>query len=188
MVDVLGHFGMALVWLSPCWLLVDDRRTIVTLLAVGVWFGMLPDVDLLVSAVDGLGVHHHGVFHTVLFVALAAATAGPLLGLAMRRAFGGTRWLSDRATARAIPLGVVVVLVTGLSHLFADVLSAPDASTRIEPLWPLVDGPLVAVDVLYYKSFWATIGLFVAGLTFNVALWYLTRRRTRVRRYGDTAR
>ena len=188
MVDVLGHLGMALVWLSPSWLFIDEQRTAVTVLAVGFWFGMLPDADLVVSNIDALGIHHHGIFHTVLFVTLAAAILGPLLGLAMRRVFGDTKWLSARAADRAVPLGVVVVFVTGLSHLFADMLSAPDTATRIEPLWPLVKGPIVYMDVLYYKSFWATTALFVAGLAFNVAFWYLTHGRSNTRPHGDATR
>ncbi|MFD1512692.1 metal-dependent hydrolase [Halomarina rubra] len=188
MVDVLGHLGMALIWLSPCWLFIDDQRTAVTVLAVGFWFGMLPDTDLVLSSIDALGVHHHGVVHTVLFVVLAAATVGPLLGLAMRRLFGDTKWLSSEAAARAVPLGVVVVFVTGLSHLFADTLSAPDKSTRLEVLWPLVEGPVVYVDVLYYKSFWATIALFVGGLAFNAAFWYLTHGRSGARARSDPTR
>ncbi|MFC5970879.1 metal-dependent hydrolase [Halomarina salina] len=188
MVDVLGHLGMALVWLSPCWLFIDDQRTAVTFLAVGFWFGMLPDVDLVLSNIDALGIHHHGVVHTILFVTLAAVTVGPLLGLAMRRVFGGTKWFSRRAAARAVPLGVIIVFVTGLAHLFADTLSAPDKSTRLELLWPLVEGPIVYTDVLYYKSFWATIALFAAGLAFNAAFWYLTFGRSGSRAVGDATR
>ncbi len=176
MVDVLGHFGMALIWLSPSWLFIDQQRTALTFIAVGFWFGMLPDVDLVLSALPG--IHHHGVFHTVLFATVAAVTVGPLLGWAMKRVFGGTEWFSARAEARAYHLGVIAVWVTGLAHVFADMLSAPDTSTRIEPLWPLVEGPIVYMDVLYYKSFWATIGLFVGGLAANVVFWYLSHGRS----------
>ena len=176
MVDVLGHFGMALIWLSPSWVFIDRQRTAAMFVAVGFWFGMLPDVDLVVSTITG--IHHHGVFHTVLFVTIAAATLGPLLGWAMKRAFGGTDWFSVRAESRAYLLGIIAVWVTGLSHLFADVLSAPDTSTRIEPLWPLVKGPIVYLDVLYYKSFWATIALFVGGLVANAVFWYLSHGRS----------
>jgi hypothetical protein len=175
MVDVLGHLGMALIWLAPSWLFIRDERTALTVIAVGFWFGMLPDIDLVLSRITG--IHHHGVFHTVLFAGVAAVTVGPLLGLAMRRVFGGTDWFSDRAVERAVPLGVVIVFVTSVAHVFADMLSAPDASTRIEPLWPLVKGPVVYMDVLYYKSFWATIALFAGGLAANAVFWYLGRDR-----------
>jgi hypothetical protein len=185
MVDVLGHLGMALLWLSPAWLFIDDQKTAVTFLGVAFWFGMLPDVDLLLRGVDG--IHHHGVVHTVLFAVGAALVVGPLLGLARRRLFGGTDWFSRRASEHAIGLGVVGVLVASLAHVFADMLSAPDASTRIEPLWPLVKGPLVYMDVLYYKSFWATIGLFVAGLLGNLVFWYLAHGRAGNGVVADTA-
>jgi hypothetical protein len=176
MVDVLGHLGMALIWLSPSWVFIDHQRTAAAFIAVGFWFGMLPDVDLVLSALPG--IHHHGVFHTVLFVTIAAVTVGPLLGWAMKRVLGGTSWFSDRAESRAYLLGAIAVWITGLAHVFADMLSAPDTSTRIEPLWPLVEGPIVYMDVLYYKSFWATIALFVGGLVANALFWYLSRRRS----------
>jgi len=146
MVDTLGHFGMALLWLSPSWMVIDRERTAATFIAVGTSFGMLPDVDLVFSAVSG--IHHHGVFHTVLFVTIAAVTLGPLLGWALKRVVGETDWFSVRTESQAYLLGVIAVWVPGLSHVFADMLSAPDTSTRIEPLWPLVDGPLLYIDVL----------------------------------------
>jgi hypothetical protein len=175
MVDVLGHLGMALLWLAPSWLFIDDLRTTVTYITASFWFGMLPDVDLVLSRIDG--IHHHGVFHTVLFAAATAVTVGPLFGLTLRKLVGDTDWFSDRASQHAVGLGVVAVFVTGIAHIFADMLSAPDASTRIEPLWPLVKGPLVYMDVLYYKSFWATIALFLAGLAANAVFWYASRDR-----------
>jgi len=176
MVDVLGHFGMALLWLSPSWVVIGRERTAATFVAVGVWFGMLPDVDLVFSALSG--IHHHGVFHTVLFVTVAAVTLGPLLGRAMKRVMGGTDWFSVRTESRAYLLGVAAVWVPSLSHVVADMLSAPDLSTRIEPLWPLVDGPLLYIDVLYYESFWATTALFAGGLTANAVFWYLGHGRS----------
>ncbi|MWG36671.1 metal-dependent hydrolase [Halomarina oriensis] len=185
MVDVLGHLGMALLWLSPAWLFIDDQRTGLAFLGSAFWFGMLPDVDLVLQGFDG--IHHHGVFHTLLFAAAGAALVGPLLGLAMRRLFGGTDWFSQQATDHAIGLGVVGVFVASVAHVFADMLSAPDTSTRIEPLWPLVEGPIVYMDVLYYKSFWATIGLFVAGIVGNLAFWYLAHGRPSRRAMTDTA-
>jgi hypothetical protein len=37
MVNPLGHLGMALLWLSPSWVIVDRERTAATFVAVGVW-------------------------------------------------------------------------------------------------------------------------------------------------------
>lgn len=185
MVDVLGHLGMALLWLSPAWLFIDDQRTTLAFLASAFWFGMLPDIDLLLRGFQEF--HHHGVVHTLLFAVGAALVVGPLFGLAMRRLFGGTDWFSSRASEHAIGLGVVGVFVASVAHIFADMLSAPDASTRIEPLWPLVEGPIVYMDVLYYKSFWATIGLFAAGIAGNLVFWYLAHGRSGRRATAGTA-
>lgn len=175
MVDVVGHLGMALIWLAPGWLVFDESRTAATFVATSVWFGLLPDVDLYVSQVVP-GVHHHGVFHTVVAVTLFAVVLGPLLGWILRDLLGGSKWFSWEATDRALAIGFIGVWVAGLSHLFADMLSAPDISQPIEPLWPLYDSSVVLVDVLYFSSFWATWGLLIVGLVVNVALWYWTRR------------
>ena len=170
MVDVLGHFGMGLLWLAPAWYFIDDRRTAAVFIGAGFWFGMLPDIDLVLSSFQG--IHHHGVVHTVLVVTLLAIVLGPIVGWILKRVLGGSKWLSAAAVDRAYLLGFLAVWIPGLSHVFADMLSAPDTSTRIEPLWPLVDGPVVYMDVLFYQSFWATIGLFVLGLAANVAFYY----------------
>jgi hypothetical protein len=181
MVDVLGHLGMALLWLAPVWYFVDHRKTAALVLAGGFWFGMLPDVDLVLSNWFA-GIHHHGVVHTVLAVTVFAAVLGPLVGWTFARIGERTGWFDARARERATAVGVIVVWVTGVSHLFADMLSAPDVSTRIEPLWPVVEGPVVVMDVLWYQSVWATWGLFVLGVAANGVAWYWTRDR---RKSGD---
>ena len=171
MVDVLGHLGMALLWLAPAWYFLDRRKTAAAVVGTGFWFGMLPDVDLVLSNYLS-GIHHHGVFHTVLVVTILAAILGPLLGRTLEAVGDDASWFSAEAEADALKLGFVVVWVAGLSHLFADMLSAPDVASRIEPLWPLYDGSIVFVDLLWYKSFWATWALLFAGLAVNVGAWY----------------
>lgn len=181
MVDVLGHLGMALVWLAPSWYLFDRQKTAFTFVAIFFWFGMLPDVDLVASSLIP-GIHHHGIFHTVLVVTILAVVVGPLVGWIFEQVIEKTG-RPDRSVARhAVVIGIAGVWVTGISHLFADILSAPDASTVIEPLWPLVTGPLVSIDVLYYQSVWARWGLLVLGLGANVAAWYATREPAPERR------
>jgi hypothetical protein len=177
MVDVLGHLGMALLWLAPVWYLVDDRRTAALVVAVGFWFGVLPDIDVPLSELAG--IHHHGVFHTVLAVTVFTMVLGPLVGVASARLGERTGWFSEPVQERAITIGFLTVWIPGLSHLFADILSAPDISTRIEPLWPLVEGPVVLVDVLWYQSWWATWGLVVLGVAANALAWYGTSGRRR---------
>ena len=188
MVDVLGHLGMALLWLAPVWYFVDHRRTAALIVGGGFWFGMLPDIDLPLSAwVDG--IHHHGVVHTVLAVTVLAAVLGPLVGLAFTRIGERTdsTWFAARAQERATVIGVITVFVTGVAHVFADMLSAPDVSTRIEPLWPVVKGPVVMMDVLWYQSWWATWGLFVLGVTVNGLAWQLTDGRDESATAGTAA-
>ena len=171
MVDVLGHLGMALLWLAPAWYVLDRRETAVAVVGTGFWFGMVPDVDLVLSNYVPT-IHHHGVFHTILVVTVLAAILGPLLGRGLKAVGGDADWFSAEAEADAIKIGFVAVWVAGLSHLFADMLSAPDIASRIEPLWPLYDGSVVLVDVLWYNSFWATWALLLAGLAVNVGAWY----------------
>jgi len=180
MVDVLGHLGMALIWLVPAWYFIDTPKTAAAFVGAGFWFGMLPDVDLYLSKWFA-GIHHHGVFHTVLLVSIMAAVIGPLLGWVLKTVGSDDDWFSPEAERHAYALGFIAVWVSGLAHVFADMLSAPDASTRIEPLWPLVKGPVVYMDVLWYQSWWATWGLLLLGVAVNVAAWYWKTERQRSR-------
>jgi len=113
----------------------------------------------------------------VLVVTILAAVIGPLLGMVFDRIGRDSGWFSARARERAYRIGFVAVWVSGLSHVFADILSAPDASTRIEPFWPVVNGPVVLIDVLWYESWWATWGLLLLGVAVNLVAWYRTGGR-----------
>jgi hypothetical protein len=174
MTETLGHLGMALIFLAPAWFFIDDWHTAAVFVATGFWFGPVPDVDTYLQSWFPDAIHHHGVVHTVLAAVVFAVVLGPILGWVFERVFGDT-WFSQAATDRATLLGVIAVGTATLSHLFADMLSAPDISTRIEPLWPLIEGPIVFVDVLYYNSVWATWGLFVLGVALNGVFSYWTR-------------
>ncbi|NEU57242.1 metal-dependent hydrolase [Halorussus sp. MSC15.2] len=171
MVDVLGHLGMALIWLAPAWYFIERRKTAAVFVGLGFWFGMLPDVDLYLSNWFA-GIHHHGVFHTILVVTLLAVPLGAILGWVFTKVNNQTELFSDRATVHAYTMGVIAVWVAGLSHLFADMLSAPDVATRIEPFWPLYNGSVVLIDVLWYTSVWATWGLLALGVAVNVVAWF----------------
>ena len=171
MTETLGHLGMALIFLAPAWLFIDEKRTAALFIAVGFWFGPVPDVDTYLTEWFPNEIHHHGVVHTLLAVVVMTAILGPVLGWLLKRVFGGTSWFSKKASQRATWMGVIAVGVALTSHLFADILSAPDISTRIEPLWPVVQGPIAYVDVLYYDSIWATGGLFVLGLLANAVFF-----------------
>lgn len=176
MVDVFGHLGMALLWLAPAWLALDRSEAAATFVATGFWFGMLPDIDLVLSNwFPGL-VHHHGVFHTILAVTVLAAVLGPLVGYLLEQALGDSNWSPARASIGSSAFGSLAVWIPGLSHLFADVLSAPDTAPPIEPFWPLLHSQVFYVDVLYYTSVWATVGVFAVGLAANVSVWAWRKR------------
>ena len=171
MVDVLGHLGMALIWLAPSWYFFDRPKTAVTFLAASFWFGMLPDVDLVLSNYIQT-IKHHGVFHTVVMVTLLAVILGPILGVILNRLVDDSEWFSPQATNNAAALSAIGIWIAGLSHLFADMLSAPDIAPPIEPLWPIVNGPVIQIDVVWYTSFWVNWGLFIAGIAVNAILWH----------------
>jgi hypothetical protein len=173
MVDVAGHLGMALIWLAPAWLIIDRRRTAATFSAVGVWFGMMPDVDLLLSGVVPT-IEHHGVFHTILAVGILSVVMGPLVGRGLRATIGGSSWFSDAAVDRASGVGVVMVFVAGTAHVFADMLSAPDVAQAVEPFWPLCSRS-IGIDLVWYDDPVFDWGLFVVGVGLTVGL-YLRRR------------
>jgi len=76
MVDVSGHFAMALLFAAPAWL-VWGRRGSLTFAAFTLVTAMLPDTDLALRHVFPT-VHHHGVTHTVVFVTVASVVAGAI--------------------------------------------------------------------------------------------------------------
>lgn len=173
MVDVSGHLGMALVWLAPFWFVLDRPKTAVAFVGIGFWFGLLPDTDLYLREVFPT-IHHHGVVHTVLAVTLIAAVVGPLLGWALERWSG--KWFSPAFERHATLFGFAMVWVPGLSHIFADMLSAPDISQAVEPFWPLYQQS-IGIDLVWYDNPWFNWGLLVVGVTLHVAL-YATRNST----------
>jgi len=170
MVGVIGHVGMALIWLAPAWFFIDREKTAVTFVAVGFWFGAVPDIDLYLQQVFET-VKHHGVLHTVLAVSLIALFVGPLVGWLLKRAIGGSDWFSSKAEDRAASFGFLMVWIAGLSHIFADILSAPDIAEAIEPLWPLYQQS-VGIDLVWYDNPMFNWGLFVVGIGLNIALHY----------------
>lgn len=176
MVDVTGHLGMALIWAAPAWLAWGDR-TRVSLLFVGAALAtaMLPDVDLVLQTLTP--VVHHGVTHTVLFVTLVVLPLGILLARVL-----GPRIERDWLGGTPVPGGSLAaflcggLFVGGCSHLFADMLSAPDIAGPIQPFWPLFQKPW-AVDVAWYNDPWWNAGLLAAAVVLNLALAYVTYER-----------
>ncbi len=168
MVDVAGHIGMALIWLGVVWFVVSDRRTAIVFVLVGLPFGLLPDIDLYLRRVFPT-IHHHGVIHTILVVSLVGIVAGTILARTLVPWLADRGYVSANALDDAHSLTIGAVLLGGYSHLFADILSAPDISQPIEPFWPLYLQP-VSIDVFYYTGFWATWGLLGLGLLVQAAV------------------
>lgn len=172
MVDVLGHFGMALMWALPAWFIWDGRVSL-AMVALTLTTAMLPDVDLVLR--DVMAVHHHGVTHTVVFVLTVALIAGALVEYGFG-SFLKRKWL--KAKGYTVSKGALFVFIAGgftlggFSHIFADMLSAPDISTPIEPLWPLIDKPW-SIDVIWYANPWWNEGLLIVAVLLHIAAAYL---------------
>ena len=171
MVDVMGHFGMALLWALPAWYLWDGRVSLL-FVAFVLSTAMLPDVDLVLQTV--LPVQHHGITHTVLFVTTVALVAGAIVEFGLK-SWLQRIWLDNHSTTLATgTLFVFIVsglLLGGFSHLFADMLSAPDIAPPIEPFWPFFDKPW-SVDIAWYKSPLWNVGLLSLAVVLHVLSAY----------------
>lgn len=58
------------------------------------------------------------------------------------------------------------LLVGGYSHLFADMLSAPDIAPPVEPFWPFFAKPW-SVDVIWDTSPYWNVGLLFVAVVLN---------------------
>ena len=75
-------------------------------------------------------------------------------------------------------------LLGGLSHITADMLSAPDISTPIEPFWPFFDKPF-SVDLIYYNDpLWNSVFL-LAMLGIHAGLAYFVDPADHRYRFGE---
>lgn len=173
MVDVLGHFAMAFLWAFPAWFRWDGRVSL-AFIGLALSTAMLPDVDLVLRGFLP-GVHHHGVTHTVLFVAAVAIVAGIAAAHVLAPVL--ERWWL-RSEGHRIPRHEVHEFVTGgllvggLSHIFADMLSAPDISQPVEPLWPFMNVP-ISFDVVYYTAPTWNAGLLAFALVLHAVAGYV---------------
>jgi len=167
MVDVMGHLAMGLLWALPAWALWDGR---LGLLFIGFTLStaMLPDVDLVLQTF--LPVQHHGITHTILFVTLVAFVAGGAFEYGLR-SWLERQWLKKRGyRLSAGTLFVFVVaglLLGGYSHLFADMLSAPDIAPPVNPFWPFFEKPW-SVDVIWYNDRLWNAGLLVVAVVLHI--------------------
>lgn len=174
MVDVLGHFAMALIWSLPAWLLWD-RRVSVAFVATVLSAAMIPDVDLYLP-----GVVHHGPTHTILFTFAVATVGSALLTVAGGRTIA--RWTSRgenelTSPTRTFAFVASALFLGGLSHVFADMLATSARELRVEPFWPFFEKPF-SIYVIHQFSdpTWNSRFLLVA-LLLHLAFYFLVGRR-----------
>lgn len=171
MVDVMGHLAMGLLWAAPAWF-IWSRKVSLAFIGLVVSTSPLPDVDLWIERVAPATVHHHGVTHTVVFVVLVSLVAGAIVAAVFARPLE-RRFESDRFdTMRVFAFAVGGLLLGGLSHLFADMLSAPDIAQPIAPFWPFIDKPW-SVDLIWYDSPVWNVGFLAAVVLLHVVLAYI---------------
>lgn len=168
MVDVTGHFGMALLFAAPAWMLWG-RRASIGFTGFALVTAMLPDSDLALRHV--FPVTHHGVTHTFIFVILMSILTGAVAARYLTDWFNAHRRIrSTTITAETVFVFATAGLtIGGTSHLFADVLSAPDIAAPLSPFWPLYSKPVI-VDVIYYGSPFWNYGLLAVGIGLHLAL------------------
>lgn len=168
MVDVTGHLGMALLFAAPAWM-VWGRRGALGFTAFAVATAMLPDTDLVLQ--QYLPITHHGVTHTVVFVVLMSVLAGTIAARYLTDWFNANRRIrsSEITTGTVFVFATAGLTVGGISHLFADLLSAPDIAAPLAPFWP-VYSEAVIIDVIYYDSPIWNFGLLAVALGVHLAL------------------
>lgn len=175
MVEPIGHVAMALLFATPAWFLWG-RRPSLTFAALTQVTAVLPDVDLILEDYFAHPLlQHHGVTHTVPFVLVIGLVFGVAAAYALTPVLNAYRLIHSDSISR----GTTFVFATGafwaggLSHVFADLLSAaPDAA--IAPLWPLYREEVI-VHVVAYDSTPVNLGLILLAVTIHVALYRAER-------------
>ncbi|MFT4891599.1 MAG: inner membrane protein [Halobacteriales archaeon] len=109
----------------------------------------------------------------MVFVVALAVAVGAFVAPTRTGPVG--RWLkSKRLTAGSAFVFVAgAVLVGGLSHLFADTLSAPDIAQPLEPFRPFFEKPW-SIDVIYDDSSWWNVGLLTVAVLLHLVIAFAT--------------
>lgn len=172
MVDIMGHIAFGLLFATVAWFLWDDRASVAFIGLVAV-ASLLPDIDLWLTKLFPAEVHHHGVTHTVVFVTVMSLIVGAILTLLFGRRINN--WIQSERFDRLslFAFTSAAFLTGGLAHLVADMLSAPDISTPIEPFWPFFDKPW-SVDLVWYNAMWINLGFLSVMIVVHLALAYAT--------------
>lgn len=171
MVKLMGHLAFGLLAAASAWFVWDGRTSLAFVGFVLVTV-MLPDADLVLRQVFPT-VHHHGVTHTILFVTVVAVLAGVVATAVFTPLLERWRLKSDGHT---VSRGAIYLFVTGglllggLTHIFADMLSSPDVAQPVEPLWPFLNKP-ISLDVIYFSSVWWNVGLLALAVVLHLVLF-----------------
>ncbi len=173
MVDVAGHLGMALLFAAPAWALWG-RRSALAFTGFALLTAMLPDSDLYLQHV--LPISHHGITHTIVFVVLVGILAGVFAAKLLTARLNAHSWIRSTEIAgdTVAVFASVGLVLGGLSHIFADLLSAPDIAAPLKPLWPLYPDPII-IDVIYYDAPLWNFGLVGVALGLHLVLFWHER-------------
>ena len=159
---------MAMLFAAPAWF-VWGRRGALGFTAFALVTSMLPDTDLVLR--HYLPVTHHGVTHTFLFVGVVSVLAGAVASRWLTDWFNDHPWIRSTAITQEVVFWFATAgfLTGGVSHIFADLLSAPDIAAPLSPFWPVYDQPVV-IDVIYYNSPIWNFGLLAVAVALHVLL------------------
>lgn len=94
---------------------------------------MFSDVDLVLS--QYLPITHHGMTHTILFVVVVSVLVGAVASRWLTDWLNVHSWIRSTTIARktVFAFATAGMLVGATSHLFADLLSAPDIAAPLSP-------------------------------------------------------
>jgi len=170
MVDVMGHIAFGLLFAVPAWFLWSGRAS-AAFVGMAAVTAILPDMDVWLSKFFPNSVHHHGVTHTVVFVVLGGLVLAGIVTVLLRGPIDD--WVESKRfdTWSLYGFSLTAILVGGLSHIFADLLSAPDISTPIEPFWPFFD-KWWSVDLVWYNARWINLGFLTVMVLVHLGLAY----------------
>ena len=171
MVDAAGHFGAALIVLSPIWFYYDSRAA-ATFVAFGLPFSQLPDIDIWLKAIIPT-IHHHGITHTILFVTLVSLAGTVIITPTLLSTLKDTDRLPGDEINRPYRFTFSAFWVASLCHIGMDMVASPDVKRYqpVEPFWPLFHQP-VTLDVIYYDAFVWNWGLLAVGTAITLGLWW----------------
>lgn len=170
MVDVSGHFALALLFAAPAWLLWGYRGAL-GFTSFAAVTAMLPDSDLVLR--HYLPVSHHGVTHTVLFVTIVSVLSGAVAARWLTAHCNAHRWIKSTTItpATVFVFATAGMLTGGLSHIVGDLLSAPDIAAPLAPFWPVYTENII-IDVIYYNSNIWNFGLLAVAIGVHIVLAY----------------